>query len=165
MSKITIRYQKVSDAERFFEILSNPHFIYFSAKPKSVEDEKKWLKNNPKRRKNNTEWNFTILYDNLIVGAVGIKINTHRKYIGEIGYFIDENYWQKGIATQAVKLIEKEAFNKLGLTRIEILMQPENKASEKVALKCGYIKEGLLKKALEGTDGKKKNALIYAKTL
>lgn len=44
-------------------------------------------------------------------------------------------------------------------------MQPENKASEKVALKCGYKKEGLLKKAIDGNDGKKKDALIYAKVL
>lgn len=165
MSKITIRYQKVSDAKKFYEILSNPSFIYFTVKPKSVGDEEKWLKDNLKRRKNNTEWNFTILYDNQIVGAVGIKINIHRKYIGEIGYFFDEDYWGKGIATEAVKLAEKEGFNKLGLTRIEILMQPENKASEKVALKCGYEKEGLLKKAIEGTDNKKKDALIYAKVV
>ncbi|PIY93688.1 MAG: N-acetyltransferase [Candidatus Magasanikbacteria bacterium CG_4_10_14_0_8_um_filter_32_14] len=165
MSKITIRYQKVSDAKRFYEILSNPNFIYFPAKPKSVADEKKWLQNNPKRRKNNSEWNYTVLCDNQIVGTVGIKVNPRRKYIGEIGYFLDENFWNKGIMTKAVRLAEKEGFKKIGLTRIEILMQPKNKASEKVAIKCGYTKEGLLKKAIVGTDGKKKDALLYAKVL
>lgn len=165
MSKITIRYQKVSDAKRFYEILSNPNFIYFTSKPKSIEDEKKWLKGNRERRKNNFEWSYAILYGDKIVGAVGIKINSHRKYVGEIGYFLDEKYWGKGITTEAVKLAEKEGFDKLGLTRIEIVMQPENKGSEKVAIKCGYNKEGLLKKAVEGTDGKKKDVLMYAKVL
>lgn len=165
MPKISIRYQLVSDAKRFYEILNNPNFIFFTAKPKTVRDEKNWLRGNAKRRKDSTEWNYTILYDNQIVGAVGIKINFHRKYIGEIGYFLDENFWGKGITTSAVRLTEKECFGKIGLSRIEILMQPKNKASEKVAIKCGYKKEGLLKKVIRGADGEKKDALLYAKVL
>lgn len=165
MPKISTRYQRTSDAKRFYEILSNPNFIYFAAKPKSIADERKWLKTNPDRRKNKIEWNYAVIYENKIVGAVGIKINGSRKYIGEIGYFLDENFWGNGIITEAVKLVEKEGFGKLKLTRIEILMQPENKASKKVAEKCGYKKEGLLKKALMGTDGKKKDALLYAKVV
>jgi [ribosomal protein S5]-alanine N-acetyltransferase len=165
MSKISIRYQRVNDAKRFYEILSNPNFIFLTAKPKSINDERKWLEKNSKRRKDNSEWNYTILYNNKIVGAVGVKINSHRTFIGEIGYFLDEAYWGKGITTKAVKLVEKEGFKKLGLARIEILMQPKNKASERVAIKCGYKKEGLLKKSISGTDGKKKDALLYAKAL
>src|SRR5680860_224834 len=114
MAKITIRYQEISDAKRFYEILSNPNFIYFTVKPKSIEDEEKWLKDNPKRRENNSEWNYTVLYDDQIIGTVGIKINPHRKYIGEIGYFLDENFWGKGITTEAVRLAEKEGFEKIG---------------------------------------------------
>lgn len=165
MKKVSIRYQKTSDAKRFYEILNNPSFVFFSAKPKSVEDEKKWLSGNPQRRKDNFEWNYTILYGNEIVGSVGIKINAHRKYIGEIGYFVDKEYWGKGIATKATKLMEKEGFKKLGLTRIEIVMQPENKASEKVATKCGYKKEGLLKKAIKKPNGEVKDVFLYAKVL
>jgi RimJ/RimL family protein N-acetyltransferase len=40
--------------------------------------------------------------------------------MGELGYFVDEKYWGKGIATEAVKLAEKIGFGKLGLKRIEI---------------------------------------------
>jgi hypothetical protein len=42
--KVILRNQRVSDAKRFFEILSNPNFIYFPAKPRSIEDEKNFLK-------------------------------------------------------------------------------------------------------------------------
>jgi ribosomal-protein-alanine N-acetyltransferase len=165
MNKVTIRYQRVSDARRFYEILKNPHFIYFPVRVASVEDEKKYLKTVPKLRKANTEWNYTVLLNNKVVGAIGIKINSHRNFIGEIGYFLDEKYWGRGITPKAVKLAEKEGFKKLGLTRIEILMQPENQASEKVAVKCGYLKEGLMKKAVRNIKGKKADVLLYAKTL
>ena len=162
---IKIRLQKTSDAERFFEILSNPNFTYFNVKPESVEDERKWLAENPKRIKNNTEWNYTILNDDEIIGAIGVKINSHRNYIGEIGYFLDEKFWGKGIATEAVKLVENICFKELKSTRLEIIMQPANKGSEKVAIKNKYLKEGLLKKVVKYKDGSMKDCFLYAKVL
>lgn len=165
MPKVSIRYQQVRDAQRFFDILSNPNFIYFGTKVKSAADEKKWLKKNSAKRKNNIEWNYTIFYENKVVGGIGFKINQFRKYIGEIGYFLDEEYWGRGITTKAVKLAEKEGFRKMGLSRIEILMRPENKASEKVAIKSGYTKEGLLKKCIKDKAGKMRDVWLYAKTL
>lgn len=162
---LKIRPQKVSDAKRFYEILSNPNFIYFSAAPKSLADEKKYLKENKKRRKNNTGWNYTILYNNEIIGGVGVSINFHRNHIGEIGYFLDEKFWRRGITSKAVKMMEKICFNKLKLTRIEIVMRPENKASEKVAIKNKYKKEGLLKKLIrDKRNSMMKDCFLYAKT-
>ena len=165
MKKISIKYQEVGDAARFFEILKNPNFIYFYLKIKSLSYERAHLKKEVLKRKNNLEWNYTILYGDDIVGGIGFKINQFRKYIGELGYFIDEKYWGQGIASKAVKLMEKEGFKKLGLSRIEILMRPENKGSEKVAIKNDYKKEGLLKKfIIDNRDGKMKDVWIYAKT-
>lgn len=162
---IKIRLQKTTDAQRFYEILNNSNFTHFNARPKSVEDEKEWLKENSKRIKNNTEWNYTIINGEEIIGAIGVKINSHRDYIGEIGYFLDEKFWGQGIVSQAVKLIEDICFKKLKLTRLEIVMQPENKGSEKVAIKNKYLKEGLLKKILKHKDGVMKDCFLYAKVL
>ncbi len=162
MTQVQLRNQRLSDGRRFYEILNSPKFKYFAAKPKSVEDERKWLEGNAEKRKKNLEYNFSILYEGKLVGGGGIKINQHRTFIGEIGYFVDENYWGKGIATKAAKLMEKFAFKKLGLKRIEILMMPQNIGSEKVAIKCGYKKEGMMKKTLEHS-GKYKDCWLYAK--
>ena len=145
---ITIRPQRPSDANRFFEILNNDNFVYFGARPKTLKEEIKFLKKNTAWRKNNFAHNFSIILGKTVVGACGIHINQHRTFIGEIGYFVDEQYWGKGIATQTVKFLEKLGFGKLKLNRIEILMDPRNKASEKVAIKCGYKKEGLMKKVV-----------------
>ena len=162
---IKLRLQKVSDANRFFDILNNSNFTFFNVQPKSLEDEISWLKQNSKRKRENTEWNYTITLDNEIVGAIGVKINYHRNHIGEIGYFIDEEYWNKGIASKALKLIEDICFKKLNLTRFEISMQPENTASERIAIKNSYTKEGLLQKLVRGKDGKMKDCYLYAKVL
>ena len=150
---IQLRLQQISDAQRFYEILNNPNFLYFGSQPKSVEAEIAWLEGNAQRIKENTEWNYTIIKGDIVIGGIGVKINAHRSYVGEIGYFIDEAYWGKGIATEAVRLLEQFCFQELGMTRIELLMLPENIGSEKVAIKNGYLKEGILHKALKHKDG------------
>ena len=159
MPKINLRYQRVSDAKRFYEILSNPNFIYFPVKVVSVEEEKKWLAKGIERRKNNFAYDFAIIYKNKLVGAVGMKIDPHHKGTGEIGYFIDEKYWGLGITTEATKLIEKFAYKKLKLYRLELRIKPKNKASIKVAVKNGYHKEGLL----HGRKGKNEDCYLFAK--
>ena len=162
---ITLRLQEVSDAERFFNILNNPNFINFDVQPATLEDEIAWLELNPQRQKDNTQWNYTILNNDEIIGAIGVQINYHRPYIGEIGYFIDEEYWNKGITSQAVKLMEDICKNQLNLTRIEISMPVGHDASEKVAIKNNYVKEGTQRQLVKGKDGKMKDCHLYAKII
>jgi len=165
MKNLEIRYQMVKDAADFFRILKNPNFIYFFVNVDSLAEEKAMLKKNTERRRNNESYNYTFLYKNKVVGGGGVRINHTRPYIGEIGYFLDEKYWGRGLTTAAVKLMEQEAFNKLGISRIEVIMRPENKASEKVAIKNGYKKEGRLKKYIKDKEGNLCDCFIYAKVL
>jgi ribosomal-protein-alanine N-acetyltransferase len=162
--KVTIRPQRLTDARRFFEILNNENFLYFRVRPETIEEQKAFLRRNDQKRKENYEHNYAILLDGRLVGACGIKIDQHRPFIGEIGYFLDEECWGCGITTQAVKLLEQIGFSKLGLERIVIQMHPGNKASERVAVKCGYRKEGLMRKATKHPDGTFTDARLYAKT-
>jgi [ribosomal protein S5]-alanine N-acetyltransferase len=164
MPNIKLRYQQIKDAKTFYEILSNPNFTYFT-KPKSLTAEKKWLAENPKKRKNNTEWNYSIIYNGKVAGAIGIRIDQHSKFIGEIGYFVHEKYWGKGIATKAVNLAEKIGFNKLGIKRMELVTRIENKASIKVAKKCRYKKEGLCRKIIEDGNKKLHDGYLFAKVI
>ena len=107
---------------------------------------------------------FTILHKGEVIGGIGIKIDQHRKHIGEIGYFLDEVYWGRGITTKAVKMVEKKAIKEFKIKRLTIIMDPRNKASERVAIKAGYKKEGLMRGAVE-QKGKLKDALLYAKVV
>ncbi len=163
MKSIDIRYQRIGDAKRFVEILSHPDFVSFPAKPKSVEEEKRFLRKNREKRNSGSEYNFSITWDGHVVGAVGVKIDRHRKYIGEIGYFVDREYWGRGIAPAAVRLIEKFAFDHLQLKRIEIVTLRTNRASRRVAEKCGYRHEGIQRGKLV-LNGKYLDACLFAKT-
>ena len=161
---VKIRPQRVSDAQRFFEILSNPNFTYFGANPKSVEEEVAFLKQSIIKYKNKSHFNFSIILDGALVGGGGIMIRSHHPYLAEAGYFIDERYWGRGIATETLRLMEQFALNNTEVHRIEIRIATGNIASQKVAEKCSYEREGMLKQALH-TKGNWYDCYLYARKI
>jgi len=162
MKRVELRPQRVSDASRFVQMLNHPDFIYFPVKPKSIEEEQDFLSKSSQKRKAGTEYNFSILCRRKLVGAVGLKVDQHRQHIGEIGYFVDRSHWGQGIAPAAVRLIEDFAFLRLGIRRLEIVTLRANKASQRVAEKCGYRREGTQRGKLLH-NGEYCDASLYAK--
>ena len=79
-----------------------------------------------------------------------------------IGYWIDRNFANKGLTTQAVKLVSGFGFSELGLHRIEINVRPENAASCRVAENAGFIMEGQ-RKAFLHIDGAWRDHICFVK--
>ncbi len=154
-----IRLQEIGDAQRLFEILSNPNFNFFQLKIPSVEAEIEFIKNSYANFGKSC-YNFVIVYDNIVVGAIGVHYNSNG--IGEIGYFVDEQYWSCGFATEALKLIEQKCFKDFSLTRLILLIEVGNIGSERVAIKSGYEKEGVARKS-NYRDGEMRDMMVYAK--
>ncbi len=160
---IELRYPIIEDSETFFRILTEGKFdFYYATIPESIEIERAWIKRREYKRANNLEYNYSIIYNDKIVGGCEIRIFQDNPHIGELGYFIDKNFFNKGIATEVVKRLEKIAFHDFKLIRLEIRMDPQNKASEKVAIKNNFVKEGLLKKITKFEDNYYDN-LLYVK--
>jgi RimJ/RimL family protein N-acetyltransferase len=87
--------------------------------------------------------------------------NVYRK-TAEIGYFLGEPYWNKGIMTTAVNMITEFGFNELGFARIHTGVYEYNAASQKVLEKCGYIKESIFRKNVF-KDGRLWDEVRFAK--
>lgn len=92
---------------------------------------------------------FAIIFKGIYVGNISLTAceNVYRK-TAEIGYFIGEPYWNKGIASAAVTLITDFGFKNLGFARIHTGVYEYNPASQRVLEKCGYIKEGVFRKSI-----------------
>ncbi len=93
--------------------------------------------------------NFGIEYKGDLCGVIGLilKKDVYRK-TAEIGYWIGEPYWGKGIATKAVELITEYGFDELNLVRIYAGVFDFNIESMKVLEKNGFKKEGIFKNAV-----------------
>lgn len=87
-----------------------------------------------------------IEYEGEFVSSVGLTPQSGwKKHIAEIGYWVGEPYWGKGIATEACRVMSDLAFNTLKFTKICAPVISRNTVSMSVLAKCGYILEGVLK--------------------
>lgn len=97
---------------------------------------------------------FGIIYNNQLVGAIGIHglDDIYRKN-GEIGYWLGEEYWGKGIISQAVNWMVAYGFENFDIVRIFAGVFETNHASQRVLEKCGFSRDAIIKKNIY-KDGK-----------
>ncbi|MBC6491336.1 GNAT family N-acetyltransferase [Flavihumibacter stibioxidans] len=93
--------------------------------------------------------NLAIDVDGEAVGGIGLILNGD-VYIksAEIGYWVGENYWGKGIATEAVRQMTEYSFYYFDIIRLYAEVFENNKASMRVLEKNGYYLEGVRRKAV-----------------
>lgn len=92
---------------------------------------------------------FAIEFDSHFCGIISLVKQTDiYRYSAEIGYWLGESYWNKGIITTAVKLITDYGLNQLHLIRIYAGIFEGNSRSMRVLEKNGYLKEGVFKKGV-----------------
>ena len=95
------------------------------------------------------------------VGGVGIEVGQDvNRHTGELGYWLGEPYWNRGIATAAVSGFVPWAAHTFGLQRIFAKVFETNPASARVLEKCGFEREGVLRQnALK--DGRLLDEWVY----
>jgi ribosomal-protein-alanine N-acetyltransferase len=82
------------------------------------------------------------------IGSVGLFPKSDiERLSAEIGYWIGEAIWGKGIATAAVRTLSSYGFRELGLTRIYAVPLDSNPASIRVLEKAGYVREGMMRRS------------------
>ena len=105
---------------------------------------------------------FAIAINGQAIGSIGfhIKTDVYRRS-AEIGYWLGEEFWGRGIATEALQAITAHAFKNFDLCRVYASVFAWNTASMRVLEKVGYSHEGTLKQSIT-KDGKTTDELIYA---
>jgi RimJ/RimL family protein N-acetyltransferase len=105
---------------------------------------------------------FAIALDDEAVGGIGFTVQNdvaHRS--AEIGYWLGEQFWGRGIATEALTAVTEYAFRNFDLCRLYAHVFEWNPASARVLEKAGYQFEGRLKKSVT-KDGQTIDQLMYA---
>lgn len=99
-----------------------------------------------KQQGRSLNWAIRDISGNL-VGGIGFRgLDLGKSHKGELGYWLAKEFWNRGIMTEAVRLIVKFGFSELGLSRITAHIFSFNIGSEKVLLKSGFKLEGFLRK-------------------
>jgi ribosomal-protein-alanine N-acetyltransferase len=128
--------------------------------PYSLNDAISWLSNFIP--KNDPPVYFAIIYKNQLAGSIGITVKTdiYRKNV-EIGYFVAQKYWGKGIATKAIKAATSYAFRTFDIVRVYAEPFADNPGSRRVLDKAGFTLEAIFKNYVI-KNGIIKDSCIYS---
>ena len=108
-------------------------------------------------------WVWAILVDGGLVGCIGlVQAEGWLRCNAEIGYWIGQAHWRRGIASDALRQVTDWAFAAVPeLTRIFAPIFAWNEGSQAVARKCGFVREGVLKQSAI-KDGRVIDRVVWA---
>jgi [ribosomal protein S5]-alanine N-acetyltransferase len=107
---------------------------------------------------------FAIEVGGEAVGGIGLQLQEDvDRCSAEVGYWLGEAVWGRGIAAEALRAVTEHAFAALPLTRIFALPFARNAASVRVLEKAGYRREGLLRRSAI-KEGQVLDQILYAVT-
>lgn len=106
---------------------------------------------------------FAIANNKEAIGSIGLRLgeDVHR-FTAEMGYWLAEPFWNKGIMSKIVIRFTEFAFEKFALNRIFAEPYTENTSSVRVLEKAGFVLEGTLK-ASAFKNGKVLDQFLYSK--
>lgn len=91
------------------------------------------------------EWH--IFSDDKLCGAIRLNKIEMSNHKASIGYYVGESFQGKGLASASVRAVLGYCFDKLGFNRIELQCTSTNLASQQVAQRLGFTREGMLRQA------------------
>lgn len=98
--------------------------------------------------------------DDRFLGQVGVAIDRLR-VSGETFYWVAAPARRRGAAATALRLVSRWALGPLGLERLELLTHPRNRASQRVAERAGYLREGTLR-SYQPFKGRRMDAVVFS---
>ena len=145
MNNISLRQWKDEDAEALAAIADNKN-VWNNLRdqlphPYTIDDARDWITHCKNQK---PLVNFAIIYNGEVAGSIGCvpKADVYCRNV-EIGYFIGEKFWGKGIATEAVRILIEYILNHFEAVRIYAEVFAHNKASMKVLQKNGFYLESI----------------------
>jgi ribosomal-protein-serine acetyltransferase len=113
----------------------------------SYKDARDWIKRMIENWKDGIACEFLIIdsLDGAYLGSCGLNRIDRENRMANLGYWVRTSCAGKGITSTAALLLAEFGFSKLSLTRIEILVAVENLRSQRVAVKVGAKREGVLR--------------------
>lgn len=150
LSKCRLRSFQFGDETSLQENANNPS-VWINLRnsfphPFSVNDAISWISQN---RMNLKPSHLAITINDDVVGGIGISQQTDIYQLNaEIGYWLGESYWNKGIMTEAVQAMVDYTFTTFNVIRIYAGVFDHNIASMRVLEKAGFHKEAVHQKAI-----------------
>jgi RimJ/RimL family protein N-acetyltransferase len=161
----TLRSLRPADAVPIAREISNRNVSRYMSglpDPYTLKDAEEWL---AQAMAPQPETHFAITINDEVVGAIDLRPDPRGfavlRHSAEIGYWLAEPFWNRGIISEALAALTEWAFAERHLVRIHAIVYAPNVASARVLEKAGYEYEGRAR-AHYFRDGQFIDALLYA---
>jgi ribosomal-protein-alanine N-acetyltransferase len=159
----TLRPWRSSDAASLVKYANNPNVARQLRDrfphPYTAADARNFIQSIAQARPVTT---FAITVAGEAVGGAGFSPGADvERYSAEVGYWLGEPFWGRGLTAEAVQLLSAYAFNTCGMLRLFALPFADNAQSIRVLEKAGYTREAILR-ASSVKHGAVRDQALYA---
>ena len=149
--RLIIRDLKIKDAKDVSKEANNlkvSRYLLLVPHPYNLKSAKEFINYCLKKskEKDRVSYELGIEFEGNVIGIIGLTKIDRFQGTANIGYWLGEGYWRRGIMSEAVVAMINFAFKKLKLRRIDIAAFNENEASNELIKKIGFVYEGTRKK-------------------
>lgn len=137
--RLLLRAFTPQDAQRVFEIRSDfevTRMLVFPAYPPVLEHVAAWLGEHAIEWRAGTAYRFAVVADGRVIGCA--DVDEIQDGCGELGYWLERDYWGRGLASEAAGAVHDFATRTLGLRRLVAGHTADNPASGRILLRLGF---------------------------
>ncbi len=160
--EIVLRLFKEADVPLLLEAARDPDIPRLTNLPdlESAEWARAWLTRIEDLWRDGRRATFAIAdpASDELLGSIGVRLVDAN---GQIGYWVLASARGRGVATRALRLLADWAFS-VGFDRLQLLTEPDNAVSQRVAEKAGFRREGLLRSYIE-LKGRRADGIMFAR--
>jgi RimJ/RimL family protein N-acetyltransferase len=141
--RLLLRPTAPADAEAFVRIQSNwnvMRMLRLADYPATAETVRAWLASHAEDWRAGRAFRFAIVFEGQVTGCV--DIDEIREGRGELGYWLDEAVWGRGLALEAGEALTDWGFQALGLSGLDSGCASDNPDSAAILARLGFKKVG-----------------------
>jgi RimJ/RimL family protein N-acetyltransferase len=161
--EIVLRPWKLDDLDELVSALQDPEIPRWTRipEPYTGTDGRAFLERSAQSWIDGNAAGFAILDPSgkQLLGSIGVVF--HEQSAASVGYWVARDARGRGIATRALRLVAGWALQSLGVERLELVTDPDNTSSQRVAEKAGFQREGLLRRYLE-IKGMRRDCVMFS---
>jgi RimJ/RimL family protein N-acetyltransferase len=158
---VHLRGWRTEDASALYAAFSDPtvqRFYWPLVRPFTEADARAILNAEMEGHARDTELQLAAVTpdaQDLLLGGVSLNTVDRDQGRAAVGYWLAPHARGRGIATRSVQLLARWAFTTFGFARLELRCAPDNVASQRVAERCGFVREGVLRSHVPFKGGRR----------